>query len=157
MSILDQGKKSKFSPLKEKLTFKNPFNRTYASLTVSAPAAKEEQAQPVPATEKAEHANAAAKPVIPTGMWSKCGGCGTIVYADDLKTHLWVCPKCGHHFRLFSDKRVALTVDEGSFSEFGAGITGDNPLDFPGYEEKLAKARQTTGLPDALVLSLIHI
>ena len=43
MSILDQGKKSKFSPLKEKLTFKNPFNRTYASLTVSAPAAKEEQ------------------------------------------------------------------------------------------------------------------
>jgi len=42
-------------------------------------------------------------------------------------------------------------VDEGSFNEINAGLTSVNPLDFPQYEEKLAKARKASGLPEAVV------
>jgi acetyl-CoA carboxylase carboxyl transferase subunit beta len=42
-------------------------------------------------------------------------------------------------------------VDRGSFQEFNADLIGANPLDYPGYEEKLAELRKKTGLSEAIV------
>ncbi len=148
MSIFDSNKNQEGRNfLKEKLSFKNPFNRSYASVSMTSGMQdkKEPHAPSNPAGEEG------AKPIIPTGMWSKCQGCATIVYADDLEAHFWVCPKCGHHFRLPSDKRIAMIADEGTFVEFGKEIAGSNPLDFPGYEQKLEKARKATDMNDALI------
>lgn len=96
-------------------------------------------------------------PSIPAGMWEKCPSCGEILYADDLQSNLKVCPRCHHHFRLTAKQRVLITADEGSFIEFGENIMGGNPLDFPGFDEKLKTARAFTGQKDAVVTGIAGI
>ncbi|MDU0996157.1 MAG: acetyl-CoA carboxylase, carboxyltransferase subunit beta, partial [Staphylococcus lugdunensis] len=44
--------------------------------------------------------------------------------------------------------------DEGSFQEFDKGMTSANPLDFPGYEEKIEKDQQKTDLQEAVVTGI---
>ncbi|MDI6631814.1 MAG: acetyl-CoA carboxylase, carboxyltransferase subunit beta [Bacillota bacterium] len=91
------------------------------------------------------------KKEIPEGLWIKCPRCGEILYNKDIVKNLKVCRKCGYHFRLTAEERLAFTLDEGSFVEYDSRLVADNPLNFPGYPEKLAEARQTTGLSEAVV------
>ncbi len=60
-------------------------------------------------------------------------------------------PRCGYHFRITGRQRINYTVDEGTFEEFNGRVQGGNPLDFPGYEDKLKSARDFTGLSDAVI------
>ena len=39
-------------------------------------------------------------------------------------------------------KRIEAISDEGTFTEFDKGMTSANPLDFPGYIEKIEKDQQ---------------
>ena len=48
--------------------------------------------------------------------------------------------------------RIKETVDRGSFREIGKNLKVLNPLDFPGYSEKLREAGEKTGLKDAVVM-----
>jgi acetyl-CoA carboxylase carboxyl transferase subunit beta len=88
---------------------------------------------------------------IPDNMFQKCPGCGKAVFGEDLAENLYVCTYCGHHFRMPARERVAITADEGSFVEFNGDLVGQNPLEYPGYEEKLAGLREKTGLNEAIV------
>lgn len=109
--------------------------------------------------EPAENVQQEAKPALPDlepyrdaeGMWEKCPSCASILYVDDLEKNLRVCSSCGHHFRLNARQRIDITADEGSFKEFGKKIIGGDPLDFPGYSEKLKKQRELTGENEAIV------
>ena len=44
-----------------------------------------------------------------------------------------------------------MTVDEGSFEEWDADLGFVNPLEFPGYEEKVERLKEKTGLLEAVV------
>jgi acetyl-CoA carboxylase carboxyl transferase subunit beta len=48
-------------------------------------------------------------------------------------------------------ERITLTVDEDSFREFDTNLKTLNPLDFPGYDEKLDQAKQKSGLQEGIV------
>lgn len=96
-------------------------------------------------------------PSIPAGMWEKCQCCQKIVYADDLQASFKVCPHCGHHFRLTARQRILATVDEGCFKEFNENVRGGDPLNFPGYKEKLRTSRAYTGLQDAIITGTAKI
>ena len=52
------------------------------------------------------------------------------------------CPNCSYTFRISAKERLDLTVDEGSFQELFTGIKTENPLNFPGYMEKLAATKE---------------
>ena len=39
-------------------------------------------------------------------------------------------------------RRIEAITDENSFVEFDKGMTSANPLDFPGYQEKLKKTNK---------------
>jgi len=91
---------------------------------------------------------------IPDGLWQKCPRCGEIIFNKELEKNFKVCPKCGYHFKISAWERIKLLCDESSFVEFGGEISGGNPLNFPGYEEKLAEAREKTGLKEAVVTGL---
>ena len=41
-----------------------------------------------------------------------------------------------------------LTIDSGSFVEMFTGIETQDPLNFPGYQKKLATMREKTGLDE---------
>ena len=37
---------------------------------------------------------------VPDGLWQQCGACNEVLYSEDLKLNMRVCPKCAHHNRL---------------------------------------------------------
>ena len=89
---------------------------------------------------------------VPPGLWIKCDGCGELLFREHLPKSLWVCPKCGHHFRIPAKRYVEILLDGGAFEE---EITSDlkpgDPLGFPGYREKLQETQRKTGLLDAAI------
>ncbi|MCX8053571.1 MAG: acetyl-CoA carboxylase carboxyl transferase subunit beta, partial [Armatimonadetes bacterium] len=83
---------------------------------------------------------------LPDGLWTKCPGCGEILFNKELEKNLRVCNKCGHHYRLSARERIQITADEGTFVEVETGLVSVNPLGFPDYESKIARDKARTGL-----------
>jgi acetyl-CoA carboxylase carboxyl transferase subunit beta len=86
-------------------------------------------------------------------LWSKCPVCGEVLYRRDLAANLYVCTKCGHHFRMGAHDRINAIVD-GDFTEVGAEILPGDPLgwsDKRSYPAKLNGDREKSGLSEAVV------
>ena len=83
-------------------------------------------------------------------MFAKCPACKHMIYQKDLGAAK-ICPACSYNFRISAKERLAITVDEGSFEELFTGLETSDPLKFPGYQEKLAKMREKTGLEEAVM------
>jgi acetyl-CoA carboxylase carboxyl transferase beta subunit len=75
----------------------------------------------------------------------ECAGCKSRISVAELAEMLGVCRRCGAHTRIAARKRIAITVDPGSFEEIDKSITSTNLLGFPEYEDKLAKAKALSG------------
>lgn len=95
--------------------------------------------------------SAAPKKDMPDGLWVKCTGCGEILFNKELVKNLRVCHKCGTHFRMTAWERIETTLDEGSFVQYDAELSSANPLEFPGYDDKLQQAREESGLTEGIV------
>ncbi|MFO8065069.1 MAG: acetyl-CoA carboxylase, carboxyltransferase subunit beta [Spirochaetota bacterium] len=74
-----------------------------------------------------------------------CPSCSRHIDEDELVRHLYVCPSCGHHFRIDPSERIRILCDDGVFDEIYGDLSPDNPIDFPGYEEKVQAARRKSG------------
>lgn len=85
------------------------------------------------------------------GLFQKCEACNRIVYTEDVIEHNHICPSCGHYFRIAPMERLGMILDQGSFEEWDTDLVTQNPLDFPGYEKKVATMQQNTGLFEAVV------
>ena len=101
--------------------------------------------------EDAPLQEADSKVNIPRNFLFKCPRCRNVVFAEEFEAALKTCPKCGYHARIGAKERLHLTADEGSFTEYDASLTSVNPIGFPGYEEKIKKLRQQTGLQEAIL------
>ena len=91
------------------------------------------------------------EPNIPAGLWRKCNKCGQPIYAEDVRSNFYICPKCKGYFRVHAYRRIEMTADAGSFEEWDKEMEFANPLDFPGYEKKIEAAREKTKLNEAIV------
>jgi acetyl-CoA carboxylase carboxyl transferase subunit beta len=92
-----------------------------------------------------------AKREIPEGLANKCQRCGAILFTKELEKNLKVCSSCGYHFKLNAWERIGMTLDDGRIFEYDADMVSEDPLQFPGYEAKLAADMEKTGLRDAVV------
>lgn len=97
------------------------------------------------------------EPSVPEGLWMKCPKCSGMLYKEDVVEHHYVCPKCGGYFRLKTKTRLRMVADKGSFEPWGMEIADRNPLDFPGYEEKLAQTREKTHIQEAVTIGRAKI
>lgn len=88
---------------------------------------------------------------LPEGIWTKCPGCGEILFNKDLEKTLKVCNKCGYHFRLTAKERIEIFFDENTWIETNRDVKSINPLDFPEYEIKVKKGIIKSGLNDSIV------
>lgn len=88
---------------------------------------------------------------IPADLWRECPECHQLLYAKELEENLWVCPKCEHHFRLSVWQRLQTTFDPDSFQEWDKDLPLNDPLDFPEYTQKAQKAREKTGMSEAIL------
>ncbi len=88
---------------------------------------------------------------VPDGLYTKCDTCGESILSEDLKENYYVCPACGAHLKMRAYTRLNLLYDGGKYKELYEYIKSNDPLMFPGYKDKLAKLKQTTGLDEAVV------
>lgn len=89
-------------------------------------------------------------PQVPDDMWAKCPSCKHTLYRKDMGEEK-ICPNCSYNFRITAWERLALTVDEKSFEEWDNDLVTKDPLDFPGYLEKLDKVKEATQLDEAVL------
>src|SRR5690606_9908411 len=83
-----------------------------------------------------------------------CKQCGADLSADRQWSQYRVCAICGYHGRIGAWERVKMLLDEGSFDEFHADLVSVDPLEFTDsrpYRERVAQARERTGLKEAVL------
>ncbi len=131
-------------------------------LRVFAPAAEGTQlmgwVELLPATAPAEPAVAPWESAAPAPAdddegpthWRRCHACKLFFDKEEIIAEGFTCPACGTLQRIRSDERLALIVDDGSFEEWNASMPDSNPLNFPGYPEKVADQREKSGLAEAV-------
>jgi len=90
---------------------------------------------------------------IPGNLWVKCFKCAETLYNKDLENNLKVCPKCGYHFKLSSKERIAMLLDEASFSPYDYEMRSKDFLHFVDslpYSQRLKDYEQKSGLLEAI-------
>ena len=80
-----------------------------------------------------------------------CSKCGEESSALEWSKSLKVCPRCGYHMPIGAYYRLSTILDPGSFQELDEKLQPADPLEFPGYPEKLSAREEETGLRDAAV------
>lgn len=91
-------------------------------------------------------------PSVPWGLWMKCAKCGEMIYKEDVAGASYVCPKCGEYFRIKAKTRIKLVADKDSFQEWYTDFSFCNPLDYPGYKEKLMALKEKVHLDEAVCI-----
>lgn len=89
---------------------------------------------------------------VPEGLWVKCNSCKEIIYRKEVDRNLKTCPKCNYHFRISAKERISLLSDNGSFTEIGADLISDDPLNFKdqiSYRDRLKESYKKTSIKDA--------
>jgi len=91
---------------------------------------------------------------IPTGLWTKCSGCGHPIFNKALKDNLMVCPRCNFHFTIGVYERVKTLLDKNSFRELDNDLEPRDPLNFKAvhsYKDKLEREMKATELKEAAI------
>jgi acetyl-CoA carboxylase carboxyl transferase subunit beta len=94
------------------------------------------------------------------GLWSKCPECGLVVYRKDLAANASVCGGCGYHHRIFSEERIGLIADEGTFEALDSDLSPTDPLAFKdrrSYADRIRDTQSSTGLKDGVITGLCRV
>ncbi len=94
------------------------------------------------------------KKEIPDNIFKQCESCHQSIPYFSLIENDYVCPQCGHHFKISARQRIRDLVDEGTFKEMYEKDTTVNQDNFPGYDQKLLKAKQSTGMNEAVICGI---
>ncbi|MGE7978506.1 acetyl-CoA carboxylase, carboxyltransferase subunit beta [Psychrobacillus sp. NPDC093200] len=92
-----------------------------------------------------------AKNDVPEGIMVKCPECRKNVFTKDLMKNLKVCPSCDHHMKMTAQERIEIFLDEDTFVSMDDHLETVNPLNFPGYTEKVKSDSNKTGLNEAVL------
>lgn len=82
---------------------------------------------------------------------TRCKGCGESILKEDLKKNAFVCVKCDYHLRLGARDRINLIIDKNTFKEYDSKMKTIDPLTFPGYNEKINRAKKRSGEIEAVI------
>jgi len=90
---------------------------------------------------------------IADNLWVKCPACSQMLFSKELKKSMYVCTSCGHHLRLYVDKRLKMLFDDEQYHEESLPMVMDDPLKFKDsqkYTDRLKNYRKATSSRDAL-------
>lgn len=86
----------------------------------------------------------------------KCPNCHKDIPVSRLIANNLVC-SCGHHFRMKARQRIAMIADKGSFIEMYSDMESCDPLQFPGYNDKLETVRIASSEKEAVICGTAEI
>lgn len=87
----------------------------------------------------------------------KCPKCKKTVDRAKVVKAKYVCYECGGYFRVKTNNRIKMVADMKSFTPWFEDMPVSNPLDFEGYEDKLAETREKTGANEAVTVGQCNI
>ena len=82
----------------------------------------------------------------------KCPKCKKMVDRDRGVKKKYVCYECGYYFRVKVNNRIRMVADPKSFTPWFEDMPVCNPLNYEGYEDKLAETREKTGTDEAVTV-----
>ena len=86
-----------------------------------------------------------------------CPSCKATARRAGLMENGFLCPACGAYMRIPARDRIQLLADKDSFAELNAKLTSKDFLEFPGYADKLQKAKAATGEQSAVVTGVMRV
>ncbi|WP_137702553.1 acetyl-CoA carboxylase, carboxyltransferase subunit beta [Marimonas lutisalis] len=92
----------------------------------------------------------------PENLWSKCDGCGTMLFHRELRENLNVCTSCGHHMAITPRDRFTALFDGGIFTEIDVPTPLEDPLKFRDqkkYPDRMKAAQKATGEKEAMLVA----
>ena len=90
---------------------------------------------------------------IADNLWVRCPNCNQMLFSKELKDSHYVCTACGHHLRLYVEKRFKLLFDDEKYTLVNLPSVQDDPLkfkDIQNYADRLKSNRKKTGCEDAI-------
>lgn len=102
--------------------------------------------------EKERGAEQAREPVM-----IRCQKCGKSVDRARVVKRKYICCECGGYFRVKVHNRIRMVADPHTFEPWFTDFPVSNPLSYEGYEEKLAEAREKTGLDEAVTVGRCRV
>lgn len=91
------------------------------------------------------------------GLWIKCVHCSAQLPKRDLEDNDMVCSLCDYHFRINAKTRITQLFDNKSFKEMFSEVKPTDPLNFvdtESYKDRIQKAKDKTGLDDAVITGI---
>ncbi len=82
--------------------------------------------------------------------WRTCHKCGLTFDESDFAIFGLACPACKTLARMSSSERIESLLDAHSFEEWDTDLSDVDPLDFPGYTDKLASQREKSNFSEAI-------
>ncbi len=89
---------------------------------------------------------------IPEHLFSQCPNCGNNILTDRLAEADKVCPECDYHFAMGARERLNLILDP-NYQLIQNKPRYKNPLNFPGYKEKMKELVKNTGVEEAVMVA----
>lgn len=93
---------------------------------------------------------------VPGNLWSKCPGCGTMLFHRELSDNLNVCTGCDHHMGIAPRGRFHALFDGGVFAEIKVPAPVADPLHFRDqkkYPDRMKAAQKATGEAEAMLVA----
>ena len=93
---------------------------------------------------------------VPENLWHKCPSCEAMIFHRELEENLHVCQHCGHHMRLYPEKRLGMLFDNGEYQLVELPKTPIDPLKFRDtkrYSDRLKEAQAKAERADAIVVA----
>lgn len=81
----------------------------------------------------------------------RCPACKSYETKRVIAKNKVTCPHCGYHFRISARMRIKALFDKGSFQELFTNIETVDPLEFPGYQEKMERGRAACGEEEGVI------
>ena len=93
---------------------------------------------------------------VPENLWSKCSGCGTMLFHRELSENLNVSTQCGHHMAISPRERFKGLFDGGIFVEVEVPEPITDPLQFKDqkkYPDRMKAAQKATDEKEAMLVA----
>ncbi len=93
---------------------------------------------------------------IPDNLWTRCQGCGQLLFQRDLEKNFSVCRHCNHHLRMDGPTRLKSLFDDETYTLIDVPEVPVNPIkfrDLKKYSDRLKDAQQRTKTKDAVLVA----
>lgn len=85
-------------------------------------------------------------------MTVTCPACKAEYTGNEARQNYFICSNCGKYMTIGAKARLSMVLDEAAFEPWFEEVETSDPLQTPGYPEKLAAVREKSGSTEAVTI-----